>query len=658
MRTPRRWIGCANLALVTTVVVVGARPVNATHRTVRADGTGDYPTISAAVAAMYATHPADSLIIEPGGYDEIVNFPGYLDHPVVAPGGPDQTWVRGITSLPENNVWLGSSYAAISGLRILETVAWGGSTHNARWTNCVFEGGFHGQSNWGRGFNVEQCTFRDTSSFVHYGGSLRSCTFEGAPIYVENILGYIRMDECTFTGPASALLTIRPRDESNVVAKNCTFSDADRGIAVYHPSDTRQDVDVIGCRFERLTGAALHYEDGDWKLPESGRLALSMSASRVVNCGQAVRIFSPKAVQLRMVADTIESTSGPAIEGSLRGADLQGLVIREPAGDGMRLYVHSLVDDPDEWPYLPFPWLQLGDCIITSGGGDGISIQQIPDQSPSPQEVTVRNIRIDGVANEGIHMETPYPIVTGSLVRGAGGNGIRLAPSGSSPACSLAYNTIHGAGGHGIRIESVRQITPTVVTRNLLTGNGLGGLLMNAPYIGSASYNNSWGNWVTGFDGLRDEEINLYSNPLYCDAAAADFTLHGDSPCGPFGPYGLIGALGVGCAATLSVPATSPSPRFAMTPNPARGSVSFAWGEARTGFVAEEASSYREPIRLEVLDIQGRVRWRTTMGEAVSGEVRWDGRDLGGRLLAAGVYLARWRDARTSGTTRLVWLGP
>jgi hypothetical protein len=81
---------------------------------------------------------------------------------------------------------------------------------------------------------------------------------------------------------------------------------------------------------------------------------------------------------------------------------------------------------------------------------------------------------------------------------------------------------------------------------------------------------------------------------------------------------------------TTSVPpATSRTLLLAPTPNPARGTATLAYALDRAGAVT-----------LAVYDVQGRCV-RTLVNavqEAGAYQVRWNGRDDGGRALAAGVY--------------------
>jgi hypothetical protein len=89
----------------------------------------------------------------------------------------------------------------------------------------------------------------------------------------------------------------------------------------------------------------------------------------------------------------------------------------------------------------------------------------------------------------------------------------------------------------------------TTVNRSILSGDTGGyGLKYSAP-IGGRSCNVFWDNALGAIAGdvLRPDEV--VANPLFCDAAASDFTISSDSPAAPaHSPCGLlVGALPTAC---------------------------------------------------------------------------------------------------------------
>ena len=64
-------------------------------------------------------------------------------------------------------------------------------------------------------------------------------------------------------------------------------------------------------------------------------------------------------------------------------------------------------------------------------------------------------------------------------------------------------------------------------------------------------YGNPEGNYTSCLSGDLGEDGNISADPLFCDGAADDYQLRGDSPCTDYNAPGLeqIGAYGMGCAA-------------------------------------------------------------------------------------------------------------
>lgn len=62
-------------------------------------------------------------------------------------------------------------------------------------------------------------------------------------------------------------------------------------------------------------------------------------------------------------------------------------------------------------------------------------------------------------------------------------------------------------------------------------------------------FGNDGGDWTGCVAGMDGTNGNFSADPLFCDLAAGDLSLHGDSPCAPAstGECGLIGALGPWC---------------------------------------------------------------------------------------------------------------
>ena len=630
------------LALAASIPL--ASPTFASHRIVRADGSGDYPTLTAALQDAWANHPVDTILVAPGSYGEVVNIPEPLDCVIASTDGAAVTKIEGFTSIPENPNSYYYSSGVVSGITVEQPVAFGQDTRFVYWNHCVFEGGFHGLVPEGETPNFTACTFRDTSSFINYAYWMTDCSFEGAPAFFKNILGAIVMERCHFKGPAKALATVEPHDNSEIAFRDCTFSGAENGIVVNSKNYFDQAMWADFCQFHDLSGAAEFYEYGDWKQVELGYLFISLDHSSVRNVGQAIHAYAPIPIFMSCVGDTILNCAGVAIEASAQHAVLQNVQIDHAGGDG----VHWILQLQDPGHYVPpTAYHQIWNCAISNCAGNGVTMLERP-YSPIDftEDLSVRNTTIHQSLNAGLWLESAAPTVTSCLLRGNGGDGIHLVLSGGAPTCSLGVNTLVDNGRDGLAIESAHQPTGIVAANNLLAGNQHFGFNMLASYLGDASRNDAWSNHGGDFAGLHAGESELGADPLLCAASAGDFELRADSPCAPGGVYGPIGAYGVGCAAIAAAGIPPPTRDFALSPNPARGSIAFSWP-------ATEA-----PRGIEVLDVQGRVLWRSAPGGGAGGKLRWDGHDSQGKPLAAGVYLVRWDAAgRPPRSARFVWLG-
>lgn len=622
-------------------MVAAAPPAISSHYLVRADGSGDFPTIGAAIDYWNSTHVVDSILVAPGDYDEVINFAEPFNCSVASTDGPEATRIRGFTSVPESGAMYQDSYGAITGFTIDEPVKFGGNTWYANWYECVFQKGFHGMVADGRWPNFRECTFRDTSSFIGYGYDAYDCRFENAPAFIRNALGYVAWHNCTFSGAASALTTVEPHDQSQIAFFDCTFSGSTQAIAVFPKTYYPQMVWVKNCRFDSIPGSAVFYEYGDWKQWEFAQLTITVDDSRFADCGQMAHLYAPGPIELECTRDTVVNCSGTAIEGTVQMAGLDGVRIDGAGGDG----IHWILQSQYTSQWTDYAKHSIQNCSIRNSRGNGITMIERPDAPIDLDEgVVLRNNTIERNDGSGAWLESAAPTITNSLMRRNRDDGIHLALQGMSPTCSLAVNTAVENGRDGLAIESVRMATPITLTNNLFTGNTANGLRMPAAYTGEVSRNNAWANLGVPYSGLHPGDTQMQLDPLYCAASAGDFELRADSPCGPSGTCGQIGAFGVGCGAA-SVVATAAPAAFHLAPNPARGAVAFSWPATRA------------PESLEVLDVQGRVRWRAAAGGLANGSLHWDGLDSSGRKLSAGIYFARWKSAGETRAARLVWLG-
>ncbi len=155
-------------------------------------------------------------------------------------------------------------------------------------------------------------------------------------------------------------------------------------------------------------------------------------------------------------------------------------------------------------------------------------------------------------------------------------------------------------------------------------------------------YGNAGGDWSECLEGLQGQFANICADPEFCDPAARDYTLAATSPCldvdglecGIVGDASM-GAYGEGCEVVgVEAPIAGPA-HLALAqnyPNP--------FGP---GTDLRFALPVRGHVRLVIYDLAGR-RVATLVDEVKPAgrfTTRWDRRDQGGNVVAAGVYFAR-----------------
>jgi hypothetical protein len=171
-------------------------------------------------------------------------------------------------------------------------------------------------------------------------------------------------------------------------------------------------------------------------------------------------------------------------------------------------------------------------------------------------------------------------------------------------------------------------------------GQAVTGVGVAPEFYCSDVYGNQGGDWIGCLEGQNGVDGNRSVNPLFCDAAARDYTLAENSPCldtsdCPLSVGEYIGCYGVGCTES-EVPGDKPLPgRMSLAqnhPNPFNPTTTISYVVPSDGHV-----------RLVVYDVAGR-RIRTFVaGDVAQGSysVTWNGLDDSGRPVSSGVYFSR-----------------
>ena len=627
------------------LAVALAASAGATTLVVRADGSGDVPTLQAGVDCLLGIGcdpPVDSLRVEPGDYAEDVVFDfsqGVSGGPIVCPGGPDQTRVRSMLR-PAGP----SGSCLIDGLEVTGAVSFGGAGHGFTWMRCRFLGNVvsHGTNASPHlplsSFDVYNHEFIDSEfrGGLHFRGAgfVQGCRFSGRGARIDLTLFSITVSDCVFEAISDTAVVAKPSDASTIGFYRCAFRSVGSGLVLdpagFYDGDQLR---VARCRFEDVENAALSYvaqapgsSTGPW---------LWVDHSRFERCGAGVEVDFDRRVRLEMVADTLIDTRGVAIDvtATLHAPCLDSLLVR--GGDAHGVVLRSPVM-PESWP------LALTRSVIEENAGDGLVIE-----TPLSGFATslVSGCRLAGNGGAGARVfgaaTLRHNIATANV-----GPGLDLRVSDGAPD-TVFRNTLAGNGGPGLTLAPAPgSSSPTaVVENNLITGNQGGGLMFSGSFGGGASSNDAWSNAVANYQGC-DPGPNLSIDPFYCNAPASDFTVAANSVCAPNGPRGQIGALGVGCGGAIVVgepPSVGPQLAFSgVSPNPLP-----AHREAMLSFTLPEAL----PVTLEVVDAGGRRVVRRDLGLRSAGEHRL--RAELGPGLSPGIYWVRITQGGRSASTKI-----
>jgi len=366
-----------------------------------------------------------------------------------------------------------------------------------------------------------------------------------------------------------------------------------------------------------------------------------------------------KDIEFRSERITLRSEAGPGAtiidcQGSGRGilihagedstARVEGFTIRNGGGvtDGGGILV------ADACPTIANCWLLENNA--DHGGGLACYFFAEP---------IVRSCRLSGnTAQEGggIYCYFAKPSLRSCLVTGNTAvttGGALSCRTGSTPTfqnCTIVGNRAMTGGGVFSDLDTTRA-DRTILRGNCATDGregfiSSGGLKLVCCAVDSSGFA---GAGIVIYIGGR-----VFADPMLCAPApcasapttSGNFGLRSNSPCLPmFSPCGaLIGAIGDSCAASYVGEAAESIP-IVVYPNPSAKL-------SRISFALLDAG----PVHLAIFDASGRQVATLLDGYEHAGPraVAWDGRDSGGRLLPAGVYLGRLLTPSGAFTTKIV----
>jgi parallel beta-helix repeat protein len=186
-------------------------------------------------------------------------------------------------------------------------------------------------------------------------------------------------------------------------------------------------------------------------------------------------------------------------------------------------------------------------------------------------EAAIAGCIIGNSIGDGIGSTASSPTIDQCVVYGGIGSTSKGIAIGAASTAFITGCTIVGNGAEGIRITNSSYLT---AERNIIAWNDNLGVSCIGGSSASFECCDLYGN--TGGDGICGTDLggNFSEDPLFCDAANADFGLDSNSPClegnHPSGALcGRIGAVGQSCGmlvASLDIkPGACPNP-FNMRP--------------------------------------------------------------------------------------------
>jgi hypothetical protein len=286
----------------------------------------------------------------------------------------------------------------------------------------------------------------------------------------------------------------------------------------------------------------------------------------------------------------------------------------------------------------------------STGPGGGITVRDFSNTTIERTLIQGNETTDDGGTGGGVFIElADIALVDCTITRNsapgalADGGGIyaKLAQTMTVRGCTIAANGTNEPNGLGGGI-ALRDSSPTI-SRTILAFNspGKGLYCENAPSMPVISccdiFGNQDGDEICGVDAGD----NFSLNPLFCNLAENDYTLHVDSPCldnqHPQGAHcEQIGAQGLGTCDGIGISEDGlasgvvPPMRLFASPNPFAYDTTIHFGLRQPG-----------AVWLAIHDVSGR-RIRLledrTLG-AGEHKVAWDGKDDAGRPVPSGVYI-------------------
>jgi len=197
--------------------------------------------------------------------------------------------------------------------------------------------------------------------------------------------------------------------------------------------------------------------------------------------------------------------------------------------------------------------------------------------------------------------------------------------------------------------DSQVQLVNTIVSHGVV-GEGVGCSEGSTATLTCCDvFGNAGGDWAGCIADQVGVNGNFSLDPFFCAAGSGDYRLWNYSPCDQEG-CGLIGAWPVGCEdpQAVSGEVVASGARLWTVPNPFAGGTTIAY---RLG-----PGSSADGVSVAIYDVAGRLV-RTLRAQSVKGgtaQLRWDGTDDAGRALPGGMYVLRMAGDGRTVTERII----
>ena len=633
--------------------LIGAWPIGCAESTytVHPDGSGDFPTIQAAIDAS-----ADGDVIElthgtfVGAGNRNLDLLGKAITIRKRPGNIQPAVID--CQYEGRGVWLHSGEDSLTVLQDI-TIMNGFLIADGYGAGIFCDGAspsivgctlrdhvvnLHGAGMYctnGSSPHLEQCTFADNATFAKGGGF--ACAGSSSP----------RFSKCVFTGNSADINGggIRCAEYSVCVLDSCEFAGNTAGDA----------------------GGAIHFRGGS-QFTITASVFIDNTADQY---GGA--IWCDVDTHLNLFDSTFEGNNA-AIRGGAMHCDLSSQVLVEDcafSGNSASEQGGAIKCKNQSGPILTRCTFE--DNFVTSEHGGALSCGY--GSSPAITECNFEgnSATTDGGAVSCYSSSGPLCLSCQFTNNSAGGDGgaVKVTADGQArfEHCTFNGNTAEDRGGALFGYSTTTELLSCTLYGNGAVGGG--GLFCDSQsatldncilafgtgggaigHVGSGTpdlsccdiYGNEGGDWEGWIAFLLGIGGNATVDPWLCNPEQGNFFLHEDSPCAPFTPPNescdLIGAWPVGCA-PMNIQGehnTTPAKaiELSISPNP-----------LVNGTQIRLASNHglTERCELTICDVAGRRVWQCNprLSSGTAQTIAWDGADNVGNTVASGIYFVRLR---------------